>query len=806
VALDPSQLQSIVSSTQSAIGNFTQIVNANNELLSHSADLGKTDQQRYAEHLDKMAKWNKAEDQQRKNYILQLNKQQDDHAKAVEALRKSQTDIKAGIDATNKALYANRQKIRDAEKAIADAAAAEQAAATADAKKAAQDKKKAAQSELKTLKTRQRDLGKSYNDAITTHKKLGIKLTDVTAAHQKLINEIKKQEAELGRFSVKDVRDKVFKKMGGALVDGVKSLFGGLSLTAAAGKFVDDQRQIMATAGDNIYSSLEDQIKIAKLGLTPKDYLEMNAASRQTILAAGGAAEQMRILDAQSKDLKNTFGSVGQRTKYVQGQMDALARAGIKPTLTSAGLLNNNFKHLQKLTGMTGEQFNELTKDFATDADIQSQLRSLNEEERKQMMAGITARYAENRALGMLDDQARAVAKSMAKQLGEGPLERIKKAAKLRMVGAAMGIEGAEDAAQIKIKGKRATDDEMKRLQDFETRVSNAASKSQVGSLAGEIFTDKIIEKSDQKDVLGPDSQFNTNLAASLAVNKDSLATQREGNKLLQKIIQGFDVLKAGAMNPLVGGAASIVGGAAEMVGQGVVTALSLKYLGKFMGGAAAGGVGGAAAGGVGGAAAGGVGSLLKGTGGKLLGTVGALGMGAYQAYDANTEFNEGKLTEKERNKQYGSAAGGAAGAIALGLKGAAMGTALGPVGTLIGGLIGGGIGYAGGSMAGGGLGSLFGDDKKKDAAVNTKAGLAEEVASQVSQASKEGTDGPLGAQLTKLDTSNGYLKNIQDLSSKQVELAEKHLAAFLHMSDNKEDNKGKPPRSGFLPYYGNVA
>jgi hypothetical protein len=135
--------------------------------------------------------------------------------------------------------------------------------------------------------------------------------------------------------------------------------------------------------------------------------------------------------------------------------------------------------------------------------------------------------------------------------------------------------------------------------------------------------------------------------------------------------------------------------------------------------------------------------NFLRGTGGKVLGAVGAVGFGAYTAYDGISNANErealrnkeidaaverGEINEKqaeELKKQNsdetdvkkgeavgegtGMAAGGLAGAAGGAAVGGAIGSAFFGVGAVPGALIGGAIGGIGGSIAGSTLGKKAG-------------------------------------------------------------------------------------------------
>jgi uncharacterized membrane protein len=763
VAVDISQLQAMIASTQQAIGNFTNIVSDSNSLLARQAVLGKTEEEQYAKHLEKVAKWNKAEDAERISYIKQLNKQKDDHAKIQAVLVENQSKLGASVGDTWKSLQQTRKAIQDAKAAAAAADAAGNDVL-----------KRSKLRDAERLKGEVTKLSEAWRAGSQQQAAIKAELERVTQGHKKLSKTIADQVQELGRFSPNDIKQKVFGKLGETFKTGVKNLFSGLSLKDAVINFTNDYRQILATAGDNIYSSLGRQVDAAKLGLTPAEYIAMNAASRQTILAAGGAAKQIDILKDQSDTLGMKFASVGDRTKYVQGQMDALAQAGIRPTKESAGILGGSFTRLQKITGMTGEQFNELTREMATDSDIQIQLRAANSQEREQIMQGIMARNAENRAMGMTAEQAKAVSKTLAKLAGQGPVDRMKQAAKIRAMSGMMGIGGGDEAANILIKGQRATPEEKKILQEHMSKISNAASESQTGGIGQEMMVSTAMDKMGLSSLLGPGSEFNTRLAEGLKIDEKALEEQKGTNTILTKMLEFFDIGKAGVSNPLVQGVGAIGSGIYNAVGGAASGAGGAYAMQKLMGTALP-GAGTAASGAASGAAKGGMGSFLKGAGGKILGTVGAVGIGGYEAYGAHSDYAEGKISEKQRNSRYGGAAGGVGGALA----GAALGTAILPV---VGTIIGGAIGAWAGSSAGEKVGEQFGTDKTK-----TGTTTAQESAPTVAATSETMTSN-LDLQLSKLDESNEHLAVISKIVEEHLNVAKKQLTTMEQIGSNTEE------------------
>ncbi len=196
-----------------------------------------------------------------------------------------------------------------------------------------------------------------------------------------------------------------------------------------------------------------------------------------------------------------------------------------------------------------------------------------------------------------------------------------------------------------------------------------------------------------------------------------------------------------------------------------------------------------------------GAGKFLKGTG-KLLpgiGTALTVGAGALDAAGAYSDYEEGKITEQERNSQMGKGGGAAAGA----LTGAAIGSMFPVVGTAIGGLAGAAIGYGGGSYFGGMFGSdqkkgavpkvvLPPEDAAKSAAADVKAATEYQKASPEEKAKIQettgATDKELNAASSKLLKNKSFDARTQQLADKKERL--KQTVATVDTPEAKELKK----------------
>jgi hypothetical protein len=450
-------------------------------------------------------------------------------------------------------------------------------------------------------------------------------------------------------------------------------------------------------------------------------------------------------------------------------------------------------------------------------------------EERQQIIKNNVARIAEYQAMGMTTEQAKGATKALAAMAGQKPIDRIKQAAKLRAMGAAMGIEGANEAADILIKGQRATDEDKKKLATFQTKMSNRMSESATGDFGMEIFASKIQEKLGTKDT-DASSVFNTKLTEGNKLQEDALKHQAAVPPILKEIVRGVSQLGAAKANPAVQAAGGVGLSLWDTFGSGAMGAAGGLLMGKKLlspttvpdvdlpedapdarrtkrnrGGGRADRAAKAA-------------KYLKY--GRMAGTVAkplALGIAGYEAYDAFQEHAAGNVSESERNAKIGAAGGGLAGMWA----GAAAGGAIGGiggfgVGAIPGALIGGALGYWGGSSAGEALGGMTGDkelpaDKhiagprqitsippaipdteKFNTTVQNKLGAREDtqpvipVPPLTSADTRADATSPIGLQLSLMERSADHLKTISELTSKQLTLAEQQLAATIVSGEDR--------------------
>lgn len=294
---------------------------------------------------------------------------------------------------------------------------------------------------------------------------------------------------------------------------------------------LDITRQSMDTAADYSLASPIRTQQLATMGVSEEQYSQMNAAYRTQILAMGGAEKQIDLWSKNLSKVRGNFGTLGDATIYTQQQMGILANAGVKPTARQLGGLAKSFTDLQKLTGMTGKEFNGLIESYTEDADVRAQLRTMDQRQRYEMLQGLALRAKENVAMGISIQQTLDMAKNMAKLDKETYKERNTRAARVQGLTGAIGMNdlGKELARIIRQAPGTRSEVDRRQLEAGYQQIANAAADARgSGNVGREIQMDSLLQALQQENVLGKDSAFNTNQAESLKIadsSREALST-----------------------------------------------------------------------------------------------------------------------------------------------------------------------------------------------------------------------------------------------------------------------------------------
>lgn len=498
----------------------------------------KREQKRYEKQLDDLTWYTNAEREERKKQLLVLNR------KRLDAMRELKLGEQLQKERQNE-VYFYGQMLKARQRAL-------EATEDTDTYAHHQAEIEAITEKLSSLKT-----------ALKGYDRLSSSVAKIDA-------QMKREEDNLKGSNLSGVLKGAADKFA-SLPKAIISKIPGIAGAVITGLTTTAYKTIQANMATGIALSVGAATRAVKdLGMTPTEYTEFIAANRRSILAAGGIERNAAILKKGSDELIPFVGDQKTAVLGVQEQMTMLARSGIRPAIKDTQLLSQSFLQLQKTSGMQIGEFNQHVAEMIESDEVQASLKAAaTEDERRRIVASNAARLAEYAAMGMTTEQAKAASKTLNRLAGEGPLERLKKAAQLRMLGGAMGISGSEGAAAILRKGEAASGEEKAVLADFLKRVSNEIALAQGrGDLAREIQLTSLIKNIDIP--LGKTSELTTTAAQAVAPTIEavkSLGDVSDGLKDVVKSVNRAATALEAAAKTLTGTDGGILGTLATAAG-----------------------------------------------------------------------------------------------------------------------------------------------------------------------------------------------------------------------------------------------
>ena len=525
----------------------------------------------------------------------------------------------------------------------------------------------------------------------------------------------------------------------------------------------------------------------ARLGYDTKGWMEMinNPETQRAIRGSQrGLFEFTDGLKIAEKEFGNTIIDAKERSELARKNMELMSASGIRARSQDAVAFRNDMERIRLTTGESYEDFQKNIGSIAQDEDVRAQLKAAtSEQERRAILEGISAQYAQNRAMGMTSEEAKNAAKALSKLAGEKPLERFKKAAKLRAFGAAMGMGGeANRLADLEIKGKRRTAQENQEYQQIAGQMSERLTQTGTGSYEGEIFATQLADKLQLEGMLGPSSPFNNTLGAAVKPLEEASKTLDRFPDALNKTMSEIHSMWSSIANNdilTIGGGAAL-GVAGTKYGGSILSNL-------FGGGSKAAELAGGAS-----------------KAGGLMSKLGSVAKGAGAALDVGMGVNDlanGKAQESMSGLDY-----------------------ISPMrwGMFVGDKINKGVeGVLGDSLGSKIYDCTHGDEnaainaptivkkkeppvdqpptaeiKKKDSTapvpptVEQSKKTEKEKAEATKQDAAEATALNSKEQVKKLDTSNDLLQQIAETTQRQVELSEKQLVALTLSESERADTQ----------------
>ena len=562
-------------------------------------------------------------------------------------------------------------------------------------------------------------------------------------------NTITAQERALNRMNISGVVSKSMQQFGSSITKKLLGLIPVMDAVDLGKKMYTDINKEIAV-GINAASSASEYTRLASLGMDAGEFADISQQNRTAMIASGGKDAFLDVLTEAQQKFKGLI-PFGDRAKFAAEQMSLLTSAGIKPTAASLDLLYGSFTKLRKTAGTTGEEFNAMIASVVQSEETIQVLRgAASEQERQTILAGIAARVAENKAIGVSKDQAIAMVKAQAKMQAEGPLKKYIKGIRTAALGSVLGVEGGDRYMEIQRKAvKDRTKDDIKFESDYNSRLSAKTASAYNGgiddpsSLLGVIGQEKLGNEN-----TGPNSVFNISLA-KVATSNDALVNSLgEVSNASKTLVEKLGEVGAQfAKNPLLQAVVIAVSGLASVVSMLAATRMaSSAGMGGFGGGLKGAGKG-----------------ALKGAGKSLLTRLPLLG-GLVAGGFALNDLANGDT------KGAASSAGAGVGSIAGGMLGGLLAPVTGglsiPIGAMLGGAAG---GYLGGKLMGG------------------------DSPTTISQPTEK-VDDILNKQIRQMDDSNMYLKQLAENMPKLVALSEKQLVAMTmtEQSRTSESTRAK--------------
>lgn len=462
-----------------------------------------------------------------------------------------------------------------------------------------------------------------------------------------------------------------------------------LSLLVATKQLYSDYKTQLKF-GSQFTNVWDQQIEAMKSGIDPGVMAELMAETRQASLTFDSLGGYMDTLQGQQVKYYNQIGDLTQSLKFGTDMFHLLGKSGIKPTAAGMDALGGTFRVLNKIAGVTSDQFTQMMSQTLADQDIQTRLRAAKKGERTAIIQGIAKQIEMNVAMGLTTEQAMGAAVAMGKIAGGGAKERYKRAAQIQMAMGAMGLQGGAELADLTRKGQaRFRGDDAERFEILSTRLAEAGTAARGGDRGAEFTRDAIFRN--LEDHFGETSPFNKQLAEGLEIDKDTLKAIREGIKdepdRHMKVMMGFDRVTNAIANS---GIAKGISGIFQLGGA--------MALGRYGGGIMSRMLGGGAGAGAGGGIMAGAGRMAMG-GMRALPVVGSIAMAGKDLYDLSQGDTSGANT--------GALVGTAAGAVIGGV----LGSIIPGAGTVIGA----GLGASAGNFLGEMVGGLFDDNPMQE-------------------------------------------------------------------------------------------
>ncbi len=362
-------------------------------------------------------------------------------------------------------------------------------------------------------------------------------------------------------------------------------------------------------------------------GMSIEEYTKVLADNAELASRAGSIDNFNKLTSAADKQLAQ-LGVFGADARALQASLaNSATLSGIPQQQLAAAVSTqiDTFDRLRKSVNMTSAEFADLVANVTNNVQSQKELVGLAPAERATRQAELVQIAATGRSLGLSAEASKRLTDALIAQRGETVKKRFESAGRVRQLAAMTGDAGAgEEAAQIIMKGRRASADELERLRQIAGNLDQSAQglyeNGNFGQQAALDTLDEALNGSAFKNVM------EANRPAQLADESAKLYNKDFGNHVgeFAQAVGQFRTILTGvsksAFAPLIGVVAGLAGGAfAKILGGNILSAFK-----------SGGGIGGAGAGGAQATAATGVASKLANAAKTTLGALNNLSNSVY--------------------------------------------------------------------------------------------------------------------------------------------------------------------------------
>lgn len=260
------------------------------------------------------------------------------------------------------------------------------------------------------------------------------------------------------------------------------------------------------------------QNQAIKFGVAANEIARITGSARQVVNALGGTANTLE----HANEVMNEFryiagGDLVKAMEMAIGQLKSFAETGVRPTKQALQSFQDDIYTLTKQTGMSGEAAQEFYNEIANDADSISLLKAVREDEREALLKSQRAMVQNAIAAGMTAEAAKEAAKMLNSMVAAKPIDRLKQAAKVRALGGALGVAGADAAAAAIQAGPRASAAQREALSKFSQSAATMMDSMRGAGLSPEIFATSLVDKLGLEQYFGKDSRWSLSLGNVIA-------------------------------------------------------------------------------------------------------------------------------------------------------------------------------------------------------------------------------------------------------------------------------------------------